>query len=239
MHPRFARRCEVRASGGSRIRAGSMANVTLKNIKKIYPNADTKKKKKKKEHTSDEPKANLQITDEGVVAVQEFSLDIADREFIVLVGPSGCGKSTTLRMIAGLEEITDGELYIGDRLVNDVAPKDRDIAMVFQNYALYPHMTVYENMAFSLKLKKVPKQEIDKIRGVKSDHAVNKLVEYNLVQELGRLDAPGRPIVFGTTEEFLRNFGVDSTDNLPEISPVKMEDFRAEVEEEMQIKLDV
>ena len=139
-----------------------MANVTLKNIKKIYPNADTKKKKKKKEHTSDEPKANLQITDEGVVAVQEFSLDIADREFIVLVGPSGCGKSTTLRMIAGLEEITDGELYIGDRLVNDVAPKDRDIAMVFQNYALYPHMTVYENMAFSLKLKKVPKQEIDK-----------------------------------------------------------------------------
>ena len=162
MHPRFARRCEVRASGGSRIRAGSMANVTLKNIKKIYPNADTKKKKKKKEHTSDEPKANLQITDEGVVAVQEFSLDIADREFIVLVGPSGCGKSTTLRMIAGLEEITDGELYIGDRLVNDVAPKDRDIAMVFQSYALYPHMTVYENMAFSLKLKKVPKQEIDK-----------------------------------------------------------------------------
>ena len=85
----------------------------------------------------------------------------------------------------------------------------------------------------------VTKQEIDKIRGVKSDHAVNKLVEYNLVQELGRLDAPGRPIVFGTTEEFLRNFGVDSTDNLPEISPVKMEDFRAEVEEEMQIKLDV
>ena len=85
----------------------------------------------------------------------------------------------------------------------------------------------------------ITKQEIDKIRGVKSDHAVNKLVEYNLVQELGRLDAPGRPIVFGTTEEFLRNFGVDSTDNLPEISPVKMEDFRAEVEEEMQIKLDV
>lgn len=163
MHPRFARRCEVRASGGSRIRAGSMANVTLKNIKKIYPNADTKKKKKKKEHTSDEPKANLQITDEGVVAVQEFSLDIADREFIVLVGPSGCGKSTTLRMVAGLEEISEGELYIGDRLVNDVAPKDRDIAMVFQNYALYPHMTVYDNMAFGLKLRKKPKDEIDKL----------------------------------------------------------------------------
>ena len=216
-----------------------MANVTLKNIKKIYPNADTKKKKKKKEHTSDEPKANLQITDEGVVAVQEFSLDIADREFIVLVGPSGCGKSTTLRMIAGLEEITDGELYIGDRLVNDVAPKDRDIAMVFQNYALYPHMTVYENMAFSLKLKKVPKQEIDKIRGVKSDHAVNKLVEYNLVQELGRLDAPGRPLLFGTTEEFLRSFGVSSIDELPVLSPVQVEEFKQEAEEEMHVKLDV
>ncbi|MBQ4565328.1 MAG: sn-glycerol-3-phosphate ABC transporter ATP-binding protein UgpC, partial [Oscillospiraceae bacterium] len=96
-----------------------------------------------------------------VVAVQEFNLDIADGEFIVLVGPSGCGKSTTLRMVAGLEEITDGELYIDDRLVNDVAPKDRDIAMVFQNYALYPHMTVRENMAFSLKLKKLPKAEIN------------------------------------------------------------------------------
>ena len=140
-----------------------MANLVLKNIKKIYPNAaGGKKAKKKKEHVSDEPKANLQITDEGVVAVQQFSLDIADKEFIVLVGPSGCGKSTTLRMIAGLEEISDGELYIGGKLVNDVAPKDRDIAMVFQNYALYPHMTVYENMAFSMKLKKMPKDEIDK-----------------------------------------------------------------------------
>ena len=136
-----------------------MANVTLKNIKKIYPNTEKKKKPKKGEP---EKKSNLQITAEGVVAVQEFSLDIADGEFIVLVGPSGCGKSTTLRMIAGLEEISDGELYIGDRLVNNVAPKDRDIAMVFQNYALYPHMTVYENMAFSLKLKKAPKDEIDK-----------------------------------------------------------------------------
>ena len=136
-----------------------MASVTLKNIKKIYPNNEKKKKPKKGEP---EKKNNLQITAEGVVAVQEFSLDIADGEFIVLVGPSGCGKSTTLRMIAGLEEISDGELYIGDRLVNNVAPKDRDIAMVFQNYALYPHMTVYENMAFSLKLKKAPKDEIDK-----------------------------------------------------------------------------
>ncbi len=96
----------------------------------------------------------------GVTAVSDFCLDIEDKEFIVLVGPSGCGKSTTLRMIAGLEEISDGELYIGDRLVNDVAPKDRDIAMVFQNYALYPHMTVFENMAFALKLRKIPKAEI-------------------------------------------------------------------------------
>lgn len=112
-----------------------MAKVTLKDVYKIYPN--------------------------NVVAVNDFNLEIADKEFIVLVGPSGCGKSTTLRMIAGLEDISKGEIYIGDRLVNDVPPKDRDIAMVFQNYALYPHMTVYENMAFGLKLRKVPKREID------------------------------------------------------------------------------
>ncbi|MBR5157666.1 MAG: ATP-binding cassette domain-containing protein, partial [Clostridia bacterium] len=98
----------------------------------------------------------------GVTAVSDFNLDIEDKEFIVLVGPSGCGKSTTLRMIAGLEEISEGELYIGDKLVNDVAPKDRDIAMVFQNYALYPHMTVFDNMAFGLKLRKMPKDEIKK-----------------------------------------------------------------------------
>ena len=98
----------------------------------------------------------------GVTAVSDFNLDIKDKEFIVLVGPSGCGKSTTLRMVAGLEEISDGELYIGDKLVNDVAPKDRDIAMVFQNYALYPHMTVFDNMAFGLKLRKVHKTDIDK-----------------------------------------------------------------------------
>ncbi len=98
----------------------------------------------------------------GVTAVSDFSLSIEDKEFVILVGPSGCGKSTTLRMIAGLEEISEGELYIGDTLVNDVAPKDRDIAMVFQNYALYPHMTVYENMAFGLKLRKTPKAEIKK-----------------------------------------------------------------------------
>lgn len=143
-----------------------MASLTLKNIKKIYPHsgdeAKKKKKRRKKNEEAEEKKVNLQITDEGVVAVQEFNLDITDKEFIVLVGPSGCGKSTTLRMIAGLEEISGGELYIGDKLVNDVAPKDRDIAMVFQNYALYPHMTVYDNMAFALKLRHTPKAEIDK-----------------------------------------------------------------------------
>ena len=140
-----------------------MASLTLKNIKKVYPfNGDDAKKKKKKKGEEPAKKTNLQITDEGVVAVQAFNLDIKDKEFIVLVGPSGCGKSTTLRMIAGLEDITDGELYIGDRLVNDVAPKDRDIAMVFQNYALYPHMTVYDNMAFALKLRHASKEEIDK-----------------------------------------------------------------------------
>ncbi len=111
-----------------------MASLSLKHIYKRYPG--------------------------GVTAVSDFCLDIKDKEFIVFVGPSGCGKSTTLRMISGLEEITEGELYIGDRLVNDVAPKDRDIAMVFQNYALYPHMTVFENMAFGLKLRKTPKEEI-------------------------------------------------------------------------------
>ena len=113
-----------------------MASISLRNIKKVYP-------------------GNVEV-------VPNLNLEIHDKEFIILVGPSGCGKSTTLRMIAGLEEITGGELYIGDRLVNDVAPKDRDIAMVFQNYALYPHMTVYKNMAFGLSLRKVPKDEIDK-----------------------------------------------------------------------------
>ncbi len=113
-----------------------MASLSFKHIGKTYPG--------------------------GVSAVSDFNLEIKDKEFIIFVGPSGCGKSTTLRMVAGLEEITDGELYIGDRLINNVAPKDRDIAMVFQNYALYPHMTVYENMAFGLKLRKTPKEEIRK-----------------------------------------------------------------------------
>ena len=113
-----------------------MAGLELKNIVKKYPN--------------------------GFVAVHDFNMSVADKEFIIFVGPSGCGKTTTLRMIAGLEEITEGELYIGDKLMNDVAPKDRDIAMVFQNYALYPHMTVYDNMAFGLKLRKTPKAEIER-----------------------------------------------------------------------------
>jgi multiple sugar transport system ATP-binding protein len=112
-----------------------MATVQLKNISKVY--------------------------DGGVKAVDNVNIEVQDRQFVVLVGPSGCGKSTTLRMIAGLEDITSGELYIDGNLVNDVPPKDRDIAMVFQNYALYPHMTVYDNMAFGLKIRKFPKEEID------------------------------------------------------------------------------
>ena len=156
-----------------------MASLTLKNIKKIYPhNGDDAKKQKKKKKGEEQPekKVNLQITDEGVVAVQEFNLDIKDKEFIVLVGPSGCGKSTTLRMVAGLEDISGGELYIGDRLVNDVPPKDRDIAMVFQNYALYPHMTVYDNIAFALKLRHMPKDEID--RRVKEAAEILDITQY-------------------------------------------------------------
>ena len=113
-----------------------MASLSLSHINKTYPN--------------------------GFEAVKDFNLEIEDKEFIIFVGPSGCGKSTTLRMIAGLEEISGGTLKIGDKVMNDVEPKDRDIAMVFQNYALYPHMTVYDNMAFGLKLRKVPKDEIDK-----------------------------------------------------------------------------
>lgn len=111
-----------------------MASLSLKNVCKVYPN--------------------------GFEAVKNFNLEIADKEFIIFVGPSGCGKSTTLRMVAGLEDISSGELRIGDRVVNDVEPKDRDIAMVFQNYALYPHMSVYDNMAFGLKLRKVPKMKL-------------------------------------------------------------------------------
>ena len=150
-----------------------MASLSLKQITKIYPHSEKKKKPKK---GAEEKKSNLQITDEGVVAVQKFNLDIADKEFIVLVGPSGCGKSTTLRMVAGLEEISGGELYIDGQLMNNVEPKDRDIAMVFQSYALYPNMTVYENMAFPLKLKKTPKDEID--RRVKEAAEILDITQY-------------------------------------------------------------
>ena len=156
-----------------------MASLTLKNITKIYPHSGDDAKKAKKVKKGEEPekkKSNLKVTAEGVIAVQEFNLEIADKEFIVLVGPSGCGKSTTLRMVAGLEDISGGELYIGDKLVNDVAPKDRDIAMVFQNYALYPHMTVYDNIAFALKLRKTPKDEID--RKVKEAAEILDITQY-------------------------------------------------------------
>ena len=141
-------------------KARIMAEIVLKNVKKIYPNEQQKKHLFGKKPVQ-QKKSNLEVTDEGVIAVQDFNLDIKDHEFVVLVGPSGCGKSTTLRMIAGLEDISSGELYIDDKLMNDVAPKDRDIAMVFQSYALYPNMTVYENMAFTLKLKKVDPAVID------------------------------------------------------------------------------
>ena len=139
-----------------------MAEVVLKNIKKVYPLQENKKGLFGKKKETSKKSTNLQITDEGVVAVQDFNIDIKDNEFIVLVGPSGCGKSTTLRMVAGLEDISGGELYIDGRLCNDVEPKDRDIAMVFQSYALYPHLTVYDNIAFPLKIAKVSKEEIDK-----------------------------------------------------------------------------
>ena len=159
----FCARARRRIAEAAALEPGTMASVSLRNIKKIYPHAsDSKKVKKKETEENPENRPNLQITEQGVVAVQDFNLEVADKEFIVLVGPSGCGKSTTLRMIAGLEEITEGELYIGERLINDVPPKDRDIAMVFQNYALYPHMTVYENMAFALNLRKTPKAEIER-----------------------------------------------------------------------------
>ncbi len=133
-----------------------MADLKLINVRKVYP-WESSSEKKKALASSD----NVEYTEEGIVAVHDFTLDIADKEFVVLVGPSGCGKSTTLRMIAGLEEISGGEIYIGNKQVNNMAPKDRDIAMVFQNYAIYPHMTVYENMAFSLKMRHTPKNIID------------------------------------------------------------------------------
>ena len=150
-----------------------MADLSLRNIQKIYPN--------------------------GFHAVHDFNLEIKDKEFIIFVGPSGCAKSTTLRMIAGLESITDGEFYIDGQLMNNIEPKDRDIAMVFQNYALYPHMTVYDNMAFSLKLRKVPKNEIDeKVREAARILDLDKLLERKPSQLSGgqrQRVAMGRAIV--------------------------------------------
>ncbi|SVB44143.1 uncharacterized protein METZ01_LOCUS196997, partial [marine metagenome] len=129
-----------------------MAEVILKNVRKVF--------------------------DRDVVAVDDANIEIKDQEFVVLVGPSGCGKSTTLRMVAGLEEVTSGEIYIDGKLVNDIPPKDRDIAMVFQNYALYPHMTVYQNMAFGLKLRKYPKEEIDdRVREAADILGIQELLE--------------------------------------------------------------
>ncbi|NOX96874.1 MAG: sn-glycerol-3-phosphate ABC transporter ATP-binding protein UgpC [Nitrospirae bacterium] len=129
-----------------------MSKVVLKNVKKVFSG--------------------------DILAVNDANIEIADKEFMVLVGPSGCGKSTTLRMLAGLEEITEGEIYIGDRLVNDIPPKDRDIAMVFQNYALYPHMNVYNNMAFGLRLRKFPREEIDRrVRYAAEILGINELLD--------------------------------------------------------------
>ena len=143
-----------------------MAGLRLEHIYKVYPN--------------------------GTKAVSDFTMDIKDQEFIVFVGPSGCGKSTTLRMIAGLEEISSGELYIDGILVNTVAPKDRDIAMVFQNYALYPHMTVYDNMAFGLKLRKMPKEEIDRrVREAAAMHTPAMLIQDSTAAEIIDNDVNG------------------------------------------------
>ena len=157
-----------------------MAEVILKDLVKIYPYIDKPRRKYfglfGKKVVPHVRKHNLQITEKGVIAVQSLNLHIKDGEFIVLVGPSGCGKSTTLRMVAGLEEISEGELYIDGKIVNSIEPKDRDIAMVFQSYALYPHMTVYQNMAYSLKIKHTPKDEID--RKVREAAEILNITEY-------------------------------------------------------------
>ena len=169
-----------------------MASLSLQHITKRYPN--------------------------GFEAVKDFNLEIADKEFIIFVGPSGCGKSTTLRMIAGLEEISDGTLKIDDKVVNDVEPKDRDIAMVFQNYALYPHMTVYDNMAFGLKLRKVPKDQIDKM--VKEAEANKE--EDNKRKEEAEVKNEAEQMIF-QTEKSMKDLGekLDSKDKEEAESKVK------------------
>ena len=151
-----------------------MASLSLKNVCKVYPN--------------------------GFEAVKNFNLEIADQEFIIFVGPSGCGKSTTLRMIAGLEDISSGELRIGDRIVNDVEPKDRDIAMVFQNYALYPHMSVYDNMAFGLKLRKVPKDEIDKMVKEETQKGLQPLMQVTNLKLESNMKEELLEAIYGTVE---------------------------------------
>ena len=129
-----------------------MANIRFEHVRKVYPLSRGDRKRQKE--------ADPRLTQEGVVAVQDFSLEVQDREFVVLVGPSGCGKSTLLRMVAGLEELSGGEIYLDGKPVSGEPPQRRNIAMVFQNYALYPHMTVFENMAFPLRMQKLPKTEI-------------------------------------------------------------------------------
>jgi len=187
-----------------------MATVTLKHVYKVYENSGKKK------------------GEEIKPAVSDFCMDIEDKEFIVFVGPSGCGKSTTLRMIAGLEDITEGEIYIGDLLVNDVEPKDRDISMVFQNYALYPHMTVYDNMAFALKLRKIPREERDKSTIVAKDKNGKPL---NFVQRL-----------FARTYEEVRDEKseiVYKEDGTPEYVPVYLKQRKNEKDStERQVKKD-
>ena len=137
-----------------------MGAIKISSVGKIYPN--------------------------GTRALEDVNIEINDGEFVVLVGPSGCGKTTLLRMVAGLEDITEGEIFIGDKIVNEVAPKDRDIAMVFQNYALYPHMSVYDNMAFSLKLRKLPKEEIDKkVKDAARTLEISELLERKPKEWLG------------------------------------------------------
>ena len=192
-----------------------MAGVSLVNIKKVYPPSNDQKKaqKAKKGEQQEEKKVNLQVTADGVVAVQEFNLEVADKEFIVLVGPSGCGKSTTLRMVAGLEEISSGELYIDGKLMNDVAPKDRDIAMVFQNYALYPHMTVYDNIAYGLKLRKFPKRVIDQ----KVREAAEILEKNDTVTQIYRVTGKSRLHVHAvaSSNEEMEKLIYGTVDQLP------------------------
>ncbi|MBE7061236.1 MAG: ATP-binding cassette domain-containing protein [Clostridiales bacterium] len=179
-----------------------MANLLLRHIYKVYPGTGKAKKKAKGE-------AKKRSGD--FVAVKDFSMEINDGEFIVFVGPSGCGKSTTLRMIAGLEEITSGELYIGDRLVNNVDAKDRDIAMVFQSYALYPHLTAYDNIAFGLKIRKIPTPRLDKEGKQVIDLDTNKI--YELTKKVNKLKSDLNSFAYDIDK---CKSGIDKTESLIE-----------------------